>query len=70
MEYMKIEGFLGAAVSQVVNKAVENKTGTRPDIQLKELKMTAADDDEFVEVSLRVNMPKDKFQKLLMEVTK
>ena len=70
MEYMKIEGFLGSAVSKVINKAVENKTGTRPDIQLTELKMMAADESDIVEVSLKVNMPKDKFQNLIMEVTK
>ena len=34
MEYMRIEGFLGGAISKLINKGIESKFGYKPDISL------------------------------------
>ena len=73
MEYMKIDGFFGAVISSIINKAAEKKLGKKPNIDISHLNMktkTLRSEDDMVEVSLEVSMPKEDFQKLLMEVTK
>lgn len=69
MEYMKIDGFLGGAFSKLINKAVETKTGFKPEIGLQSLNLKATD-EETVELNLTVSMTKDAFEKLIEEATK
>ena len=70
MEYMKIEGFLGGAVSKLINKAVETKVGFKPSIDLEGLSFSADEDSDYVKLNLTANMRKRDFDRLIEEVTK
>lgn len=69
MEYMRIEGFLGGAFSKLINKAVETKTGFKPEIDLQSLNLKTTD-EETVEMTLTVSMSQEAFNKLIEEATK
>lgn len=71
MEYMRIEGFLGRAVSKLINKAVETKVGFKPEIELQGLNFkTEGDDESTVIVNTQLRMSRESFEKLIEEVTK
>ena len=70
MEYMRIEGFLGNAISKLANKAVEQKVGFRPDLELKGLKLYTDDDNNYVQADLSVRLSKEDFDRLIEEATK
>ena len=75
MEYMKIEGFLGGAISKLINKGIESKFGYKPDISLDQfhLKTHAPKpdtNDEIIEVNMTVTMTQSDFNKLFEEATK
>ena len=70
MEYMRIEGFLGYAISKLVNKAVEQKVGFRPNLELKGLKLYTDDDNNYVQADLSVRLSKEDFDRLIEEATK
>ena len=72
MEYMRINGFLGNAFSRLINKAVEKQIGMKPDLKISELEMKTVStikEDDVVQVSLTVAMPKESFEKLIEAVT-
>lgn len=69
MEYMRLEGFLGKAVSKLINKGVESKFGYKPNIQLNNFKLFT-DDEEMVVVNMSVAMKQSDFERLFEEVTK
>lgn len=70
MEYMKIGGFLGRAVSKMINKAVETKVGFKPNIELHGLNFQTDEEENYVNVNLTARMTKEDFEKLIEEVTK
>lgn len=77
MEYMRLDGFLGGAVSKLINKAIENKLGYRPGFNVESFNLSTKDLptntnslEERVVVDLRVSMTKEGFNKLMEEVTK
>lgn len=74
MEYMRIEGFLGNAISKMINKGVESKFGYKPGVALKNLNLkTDINPDtheEIVLVDLSVYMTQNDFNKLIEEATK
>lgn len=73
MEYMKIEGFLGAAISKFVNKAMSKKFGFDPGLSLSHLNFRTATlrkEDDTVEVQLTASMSREAFQQLIEEATR
>lgn len=83
MEYMRIEGFLGAAFSRLINKAVETKTGFKPGIDIQNLNLSTtqiatidmrtekeSEVEDKVVLDLTVSMTKKAFEKLIEEATK
>ncbi len=82
MEYMRIEGFLGAAFSRLINKAVETKTGFKPGIDIQNLNLSTTQivtidmrtekesEEDKVVLDLTVSMTKKAFEKLIEEATK
>ena len=74
MEYMKIEGFLGGAISKLINKGIESKFGYKPDISLKNFNLKTDVNqnthEEIMVVDLSVYMTKEDFNKLIEEATK
>lgn len=70
MEYMKIEGFLGGAISKLINKGIETKLGYRPEISLSSLNLKTVDEKEAIQLDVRLNMSQSDFNKLMEEVTK
>lgn len=83
MEYMRIEGFLGGAVSKLINKGIAEKFGCRPNINIDSLNLRTIDKGEIdmrtrevissedrVLVDLSVSMTMDDFNKLIEGVTK
>lgn len=70
MEYMRIEGFLGGAISKLINKGIEQKVGYRPDISLQGLKLETDDSEDNIRLNASIIMSQDDFNKLLEEVTK
>jgi len=70
MEYMRLEGFLGRAVSRLVNKALETKVGFNPNLDIQGLKVDTGDDEDFVRVNCSVIMSRNDFEKVIEEVTK
>ena len=68
MEYMRIEGFLGKAVSKLINKGIESKIGFKPGIELKNLNFSTTEDEQ-VEVKLTATMSKMAFDRMIEEVT-
>ena len=70
MEYMKIEGFLGGAVSKLINTGLESKLGFKPNLELKNLNFSTNDEETYVKVQLTAFMSREAFDKMLEEVTK
>ena len=70
MEYMKIEGFLGRAVSKMINKAVETKVGFKPNIELHGFNFQTDEEENYVMVNLTARMTREDFEKMIEEVTK
>lgn len=74
MEYMKIEGFLGGAISKLINKGIESKFGYKPDISLKNFNLKTdvnpKTHEEIMVVDLSVYMTQEDFNKLIEEATK
>lgn len=74
MEYMKLEGFLGNAVSKLINKGVESKVGFNPNILLNSFTLKTdvnpENSDELVVVNLTAQMTQEAFDKLIEEATK
>jgi len=71
MEYMRLEGFLGGAVSKLINKGIETKIGYKPNIDIENLNLSTTETiGERVVVDLRVSMSKADFDKLIGEVIK
>lgn len=70
MEYMRIEGFLGGAVSRLINKGIESKFGYKPEINLSSLNLKTVDEEKLVQLDVRLNMSQSDFNKLMEEVTK
>jgi hypothetical protein len=77
MEFMRIGGIFGPAISRFINKTVRSKTGVDPDIRIEEMSISQTntpDKEEFepnrVEVVFKATMSEDELQRLLMEVTK
>ena len=68
MEYMRIEGFLGGAISKLINKGIESKFGYKPDILLDQFHLKT--EDELVTANLTVTMKQSDFEKLFEEATK
>lgn len=74
MEYMKIEGFLGGAISKLINKGIESKFNFKPNIMLEQFNLStgrhADTDEEMVLVKMEVAMRQSDFNKLFEEATK
>jgi len=70
MEYMKIEGFLGGAVSKLINKGIESKVGYKSDIELRGFKLYADDDDDYIQIDASIRVSREDFNKLIEEATK
>lgn len=70
MEYMRLEGFLGNAVSKIVNKFAKEKTGVNPGIDIRNFSFETDDNEEFVKVKMTAYMPRADFEKIIEEVTK
>ena len=74
MEFMRIGGIFGPAISRFINKTVKNKTGVDPDIRINEMSVSQTEEIKGgsgrVEVIFKATMSEDELQALLMEVTK
>ena len=75
MEYMRLEGFLGGAVSKLINKGIETKIGYKPNIDIENLNLSTTETIEVelekrVVLDLRVSMSQTDFEKLIGEVIK
>ncbi len=70
MEYMKIEGFLGGAVSKLINKGIESKVGYKSDIELRGFKLYADDDDDYIQIDTSIRVSREDFNKLIEQATK
>lgn len=83
MEYMRLEGFLGGAVSKLINKGIENKVGYRPNIQFDNFSLSTTNSveinmktnesetkEETIVVDMRLTMKQKDFNKLMEEITK
>ena len=73
MDYMKFDGFMGSAVSRLINKTIENKLGTSPSIRISELNVKEITKDHrengAVEVNLRFCVDKDDFELFIEDIT-
>ena len=71
MEYMRLEGFLGGAVSKLINKGIQSKFGYKPAIEVRNLMLTTDDEqNEEIRLNATITMKRSDFDKLLEEVTK
>lgn len=71
MEYMRLEGVLGGAVSKLINKGIETKLGYKPNIRMDNLLLRSpGEDSNSVELSVNLSMSQSDFDKLIEEVTK
>ncbi len=71
MEYMRLEGVLGEAVSKLINKGIAEKFGYKPNVNLDNFILRApGSDGDSVEVSMNLSMSQSDFNKLIEEVTK
>lgn len=74
MEFMKLEGFLGAAISKLINKGIESKIGFKPGIKINSFNLGTVVDprkgEETIEVTLTANMTRAAFERLIEEATK
>ena len=72
MEYMNFDAFMGKMVSRFIGKAIEKKTGVRPDFSIEELKLQPVSrraSGDTIEFTLRVVMEKEDLNYLIEEVT-
>lgn len=73
MEYMKIEGFLGRAVSRFINKLIETKIGYKPNITINQFNLQTDVGSENREgrvvVNMTVTMKQSDFEKMVEEAT-
>lgn len=69
MEYMRLEGVLGGAVSRLINKGIAAKVGYKPNVQLNEFKLYT-DDSNTIIANLTVKMSQEDFNRLIEEATK
>lgn len=73
MEYVKIEGFLGKAISRFINKLIESKVGYKPNIMVNKFNLQTdikpENRDELVVVNMTVTMKQSDFEKLIEEAT-
>ena len=70
MEYMRIDGFIGRAVSKLINKGIQSKVGFWPAVELQKCNLTTDEDDSYIQVDMTVCMSRGAFDKLIEEVTK
>lgn len=72
MEYMRLEGVLGGAVSKLINKGIAEKFGYKPGISIDDFKLytDTKDNQEVVKVNLFASMTQEDFNRLIEEVTK
>ncbi len=74
MEYMRIEGVLGGAISALINKTIETKLGFRPTISIDEFNLKtepdAGDEEELVTLNLSACMRREDFNRLIEEATR
>lgn len=68
MEFMKLDGFLGSAVSKLINKGIETKFGYKPDILISKFNLKS--DADVVELNATLRMNQADFEKLFEEATK
>ena len=69
MEYMKLNGFLGRAVSKLINKGIESKVGFKPHLEILNMSMSTNEEDE-VRVTLEAVMTRTAFERVIEEATK
>ena len=69
MEYMKLNGFLGRAVSKLINKGIESKVGFKPHLEILNMSMSTTEEDE-VRVTLEAVMTRTAFERVIEEATK
>lgn len=74
MEYMRLEGVLGGAVSKLINKAIAEKFGYRPNIMLERFTLETGEHvttkEGMVLVKMEVAMREEDFNKIIEEATK
>lgn len=74
MEYMRLEGFLGGAISALINKTIETKLDFRPAISIDEFNLKtesdAGNEEELVTLSLSACMRREDFNRLIEEATR
>lgn len=70
MEYMKLNGFLGRAVSKLINKGIEAKVGFKPNLEILDMSMSTNEEEDEVRVTLEAVMTRTAFEKLIEEATK
>lgn len=70
MEYMKINGFLGRAVSKLINKGIESKVGFKPNLEILNMSMSTNEEEDEVRVTLEAVMTRTAFERVIEEATK
>lgn len=78
MEYMRIEGVLGGAISALINKTIETKLGFRPTISIDEFNLKTdrctgnegVINEELVILNLSACMSREDFNRLIEEATR
>lgn len=68
MSGMNLNGFLGRQLSKIVNKAIKNKFGFEPDIDIKTLNFY--EDGGFIHLEVKTVMTHETLEKVIEEVTK
>lgn len=69
MEYVKLDGFLGRQLSKVINKAVRNKMGFEPNININSFSFETDEADRKVKVTMSLDMDTSKFEFLIGGLT-
>lgn len=70
MEYMKLNGFLGIAVSKLINKGIESKVGFKPNLEILDMSMSTNEEEDEVRVTLEAVMTRTAFERVIEEATK
>lgn len=70
MEYMRLNGFLGRAVSKLINKGIEAKVGFKPHLEILDMSMSTNEEEDEVRVTLEAVMTRTAFEKVIEEATK
>lgn len=70
MEYMRLGGFLGKAVSKLINKGIESKIGIKPNLEIMDFNLRTNEDEDEVRVTIEAAMTRQAFEKLIEEATK